>query len=575
MSSDIAFLSPWVTHLSVSMLNSSNALVRLDFNRFRYFGMPLTKNIKKGKVKYAKRDDLAQRLYNVIVGNETVGTSTKIAIFSAARSHIIHCDMNGLIPFSEAAVISVLQHNSARQRRGEIKDSSETNIRASISTLLKWMELPVTSWLSVIPSSGKTQHVPIKGYSDSDLKRMIPLLRGLFKQLHQQFVSLPELHLKAGKKKATMTFQWNGKQYLVSAGINKMFCAATFLLSYYTWSNSSVLYQLKRPQTVSHKLSDDWYQMPAFKRRAFKTLTVEIGDHDQLEVPKYALQFFDQLLEASRLLDPRPDSWLLLSNIHGQPVAMNGGKLHEFKVGFLERYFPMKDSQGERLLPGVQRFRATGSQLTLARRGLMHAALLLDNTPQVIKLAYSGGNPHENNQMNRDISHTLEQTVRDRQGVSAAKKKVCEAQKVEVLAYEAYMQRAMPPIRSASGSYCQTNDKERAQRFTTRARHRGLLVEGELLACADLLACWQCEHQVLVESVSDLWCVLSFRECLEESSYLHLDDLHHQKNFGQVMINIDARLKLINNKVLRQAQRKLVKDGRHPLWPDVASVSIF
>ncbi|HEH9426311.1 hypothetical protein [Aeromonas jandaei] len=575
MSNDVALLSPWVAHLSISGRCGNNSPLHLDFNRFRYFGMPQTKDIQNGKAKYAKRDDLAQSLYKAIVGHEDAELSTKTTIFTAARLHVTYCDKHGLIPLSEAAVISELQHNSTRQRRGEIKDSTETSKRSHLSTLLQWMELPVTSWLHIIPSSGRTQSVPTKGYSDSDLMQMLPLLRGLFKQLHQQFVSAPKLHLNAHKHTATMTFQWKGQQYLVSSGISKMFYAATFLLSYYTWSNSSVLYQLKRPQTVSHKLSDDWHQMPAFKRRAFKTLTVEIGNHDRLEVPKYALQFFDQLLEASRLLDPRPDGWLLPSNNNGLPVMMTGGKLSGFKSKWLARYFPMYDNQGERLWPVVQRFRATGGHLTLARKGPMYAALLLDNTPQVVKLAYSSGNPHENNQMNRDVSHTLEQAVRDRQGVSAAKQKVREAQKVEVLAYEAYVQRAMPPTRSANGSYCQTNDSDRAQRFTTRARQRGLLAEGERLSCADLLACWECRHQVLVESVSDLWCILSFRECLEESLYLHLDSQHHQKNFGQVLINISARLKLVNNKVLRQAQRKLANDGRHPLWPDAASVGVF
>ncbi len=33
-----------------------------------------------------------------------------------------------------------------------------------------------------------------------------------------------------------------------------------------------------------------WYTMPAFKRRAFKTIQIEIGEHE-LEIPKYAMTF--------------------------------------------------------------------------------------------------------------------------------------------------------------------------------------------------------------------------------------------------------------------------------------------
>lgn len=575
MSDNLTLLAPWVEYMCVTARDGNNAPRNLDFNRFRYHGIPQTKTIKAGKATAAQRDDLAQRLFGAITEREDAEPATKMTIFDTARQHVSYCDQHTLTPLTKTSVASQLQHNASRQRRGEIKDSTETSKRASLSTLLQWLELPATAWMPAITSSGKTQTEPTLGYSDGDLKQMLPLLRGLFKQLQRQFVADPERHLSVYHNVATMTFTWKGQVYAVRGGVSMLFYAATYLLSYYTWTNSFVLYQLKRPQTVSHTLSDDWHQMPAFKRRAFKTLSVEIGDHNRLEIPKYALQFFDQLLHASRLLDPRADGWLLPANDQGQATMMTGGKLAHFKSGWLAKHFPMQDARGERLWPVVQRFRATGGKLALARKGPMDAALLLDNTPRIVSLAYSRGNAHENDQMNRDTSHTLEQAVRDRQGVDAAKQKVREAQKVEVMTYETYVQRATPPSRNANGSYCQERGEDRAQRFTTRARQRQLLTEGERLACADLLACWLCEHQVLVESVSDLWCVLSFRECLEESCYLHLDSQHHQNNFGQAIANIDARLKLVSNRVLRQAQRKLADDGRHPLWPDAASVGVF
>lgn len=573
---NLSMLEHWDNRLSISLRNGNNAIQRMDFNRFRYAGTPSTRSILSGDVTLANRDVIVIRIFKTITEREEVASSTKMGAFRAMLNLLAFCDQHELTPLTKEGVIGYLNHLNARQRCGEIKDSAVVQQRAALSSVLQWLELPARDWLFSIASPRKTQSVSTKGYSDEDLKQLLPLLRGLFKQLYQQYIADPERHIQAPLTVSTMTFEWKGSQYAVYGGINKLFCSAIFLMSYYTWANASVLYQLKRPHTVSQKLSDEWHQMPAFKRRAFKTITVEIGAHGRLDIPKYALQFFDQLLNASRLLNPNPDGWLLPSvNFVGQVTMMSGAVINDFKLKWLSKYFPMTDARGERLWPVIRRFRATGGQLALAQKGVMNAALLLDNTPDVVKRAYSSGNPHENNLMNRDTSHTLEQAVRDRQGVAKAKEKVRETLKVNVLAYEAYIQYATPPARSANGSYCKDQNGSKAQRFSTHARQRGLLKEGERLACADLLGCWGCEHQVLVETLDDVWCILSFREHIIESSYLHLDNKHHQNNFGDILTNIDARLKLLNPKIVRQAENKMAKNGRHPLWPDEANANSF
>ncbi|WP_405081210.1 hypothetical protein ACI51X_21310 [Pectobacterium versatile] len=399
----------------------------------------------------------------------------------------------------------------------------------------------------------------------------MPLLRSIFKQLYKQFILDPDLHIKASTSMPTMIFSWQGKNYPACGGVSKMIYAATYLLSYYTWSNSGILYTLKRPSIGSHSPSDNWHQMPAFKRRAFKTITVEIGDNNRLEIPKYASQFFDQLMNASTLLDPRPNGLLLPAySYRTKSIQMvSSCLLNDFKSQWLNKHFPMTDDHGERLWPVPRRFRATGSYLTLIFKGPMETALLLDNTPDTVEQAYSSGNRHENNQMNRDTSHALEHVARDRQGVELAKQKVRDEQNIEMLTYESYVKRASPLMRSAHGSYCNDAMNTMAQKFTSRAHNHELITEGEKLACADLLQCWSCHHQVLVESVTDLWCVLSFRECLEQSIFIHLDKTHYTKNFSNTIVNIDNRLKLLNQKTLQKARNKLADEGRHPLWTDV------
>ncbi|EOH0515800.1 hypothetical protein ACNPDE_003689 [Vibrio fluvialis] len=579
MSKTLKLIAPWVEHLCIPIRNGANAHTLLDFNRFRYRGVPKTHEIKLGNVQLLDRDDIAQRMFIAITGKEDVSPATKGNIFLAARRHFAFCDAQTppLQPLSETAYVKELEYNSIRQRRGEIKDSTESRKRADLSSLYQWQDLSIKNIKPLkIRHSGCSQTEPTRGYSDADLKLLLPLLRSIFKQLYQQFIVDPQLHFQASPNEKTMVFSWKGNDYPVSGGASKIFYAATFLLSYYTWSNSTVLYSLRRPQTSTHAISSNWYQMPAFKRRAFKTVTVELGDHGRIEIPKYATQFFDQLLIASKLVDPSPNGLLLPAYSYRSKKVqmMSGSLLNDFKAKWFTKNFPMTDERGEILWPVPRRFRATGSHLTLALKSTLEAAILLDNTPRTIALAYSSGNPHENDLMNRDTSQTLEQIVRDRQSVELAKQKVREAQKVEVLAYEAYIRRASPPTRSAHGSYCKEPRGAMAEKFTSRARAHGLITESENLACADLIKCWSCGHQVLVESVTDLWCVLSFRECIEESACLHIDNAHYKKNFGEALAKIDLRLKQLSPKVVQQARRKLADEGRHPLWMDIDSVNI-
>jgi hypothetical protein len=576
MKGNLIFTEPWVEQLCIPVRNGANAYTLLDFNRFRYHGVPKTYEIKQGNEQLLERDEIARTLFITLTGHNDVTPATMNNIFIAARRHFSFCDnqVPTLSPLSDVAYINELNYYSHRQRLGEIKDSTETRIQADLTTLYRWLGLPTKSIKPRIrPGNSQTEHT--RGYSENDLKKLLPLLRSLFKQLSKQFIFDPASHIQTSPGTATMVFSWKGKCYPVCAGVSKIFYVATYLLSYYTWSNSTILYTLKRPGPGINSISGNWHQMPAFKRRAFKTITVEIGEHNRLEIPKYAAQFFDQLITAAELLDPGPDGLLLPAYSHRNKCVqmMSACLLNDFRSNWLNRYFPMYDDRGEPLWPVPRRFRATGSHLTLALKDPMEAALLLDNTPETIRHAYSDGNPYENNQMNRDTSLTLEQIVRDRQGIASAKQKVREAQKVEVLAYEAYVRRASPPARNAHGSYCKDRAGDMAQKFTARARSHALITQNESLVCADLLACWSCPHQVLVESITDLWCILSFRECLEQSLCHHIDKSHYSKNFDETLTKIDIRLKSLSPGILRKAYRKLADEGRHPLWLDIQTIS--
>ena len=567
--SNLNLIAPWAEHLSVTVLNSANAPTIMDFNRLRYQGVPETAVIKAGTATLVNRDAWAIRLHAVISQAEALANATKYELFRITCQYLRHCDQYQLNAFNQDSVKHQLRFWNERQRRGEIKDSTETTCRSNLSKTLQLLELPAKDWLPIIPTSGVSQQEPTQGYSQGDLKQLLPLIRAIFKQCCGQFLDNPELHRQTYCNQVTMSFVWQGDIYPVRSGIPKLFSAATYLLGYYTFSNNQQLFNFKRPKNASYSLSetDNWYMMSVFKRRSFKTVTVQIGAND-LHIPSYGLTFFNLLLEASRQLNQNSDSLLLGTvNNRKQVVPLNNHCLNSFCC-WLDQFL-LPDDQGHRLRPSLRRFRATGSLLMQAAgQGVIKTATVLGNTPQVIKQHYSEGNQHENNQMLRDASQTIEQSARYQQDMDTAKAAVCEAQAVEVLTYEAYLKKVTPPQRNAHGSYCSKPWSQKAKDWVAKAQQRNIPL-GERLACADLLACFSCSHQVLVEDEMSLWALLSFRECIEYSAY----QTPLNTNFGTILLNIDQRLSQINPKALKLAEQKLAQEGRHPFWEDAQSLN--
>ncbi|MDF5247439.1 hypothetical protein P3679_24520, partial [Vibrio parahaemolyticus] len=238
----------WEKALTQKVIDGVNGVVTLDFNRFRYFDIPITKKILANNSKYANRDIVAYKLFEAIMENQDYSDPTKYDLFITARSHFRFCDSNGLLPLTKDPTLKEIEFYKSRQRRGEIIDSTLTQRISGLKNLLKIMEVEYQKWMPNFSFSGKSQSKPTAAYSDNDLRKLLALLHEIFKQLHQQFISSPQFHIDAGHKKQTMVINLADKNLSVRAGITKLMCCATFLLSFYTWCNSSILFQLKRPE---------------------------------------------------------------------------------------------------------------------------------------------------------------------------------------------------------------------------------------------------------------------------------------------------------------------------------------
>lgn len=563
------YLSGWAPDLCIHLDNGNSRLA--DFNRFLVIGFPSTEKLKQGgQFDDADRDGFILQIKNIFDKELEEGAShrTLYTLFRSASLYLRWCDREKHPAFSKYSLEGYMSHLQHEVMRGALKRSTyKTKHSHMVALFTRHLELPYHYFDNVVVFDNSDAE-PYEAYTRSDLNQLLPFLRQVFKQAYIQFIENPDRHMKAWKTKPTMTFEWQGKRYSMASGITKMMCAATYLLAYYTYANTSDLLQLKRPNNASMSVGEVWYTMPAFKRRAFKTIQVEIGANE-LEIPKYASSFFDKLLNASKIIDINGDAPLLLA-VNSQKVQpLRNTTLQAFLKLWVEKHFSFIDQTGRRLRPVVSRFRETGSQLTTYFQGEMINDIMLNNTPNTRNRHYSRGNNHTNNGMIQDAISIREEQIT--KGISFQHAK--ENLGIDVLVVEKEYKNSMPDLsRTPNGGSCNAPFGEKSKRYTKKAKKLGLAIDGERLACADLLKCFGCPNQVIVQSVSDIWCLLSFKACIEESLYLHLNPSHYRKNFEYIVQFIERKiLPSLDKRILKQAEAK-TDNGYHPAWSDSESI---
>ncbi|EKM5743697.1 hypothetical protein PU345_002989 [Enterobacter kobei] len=558
------FKNPWSKELTLQVITGGNERTVIDFNRYNYLHFPGTSAIKTGNVTPVSRSHSAKDIV-LAFKNSQYSSVSKHTFFTYLRKYIIFCDKNSLHLFTEDSVHKYGGFQVQRTLKREIKNSTFTTLISETKSLFLLLGFP-GRWFETLPTLGRNQTEPWKAYSDNDLRKLLPLLRSFFKQTAQWFLETPDALTLSLRHRAPATFRWKGTTYPVDSVICKLIACAVYLLSYYTWANNSVLLSLQRPQGAQANTDSNWYQMPAFKRRAFRVVTVEIGDHGQLNIPRYSMDFFNTLLKVSTKLSPEPGSLLFQVYNENGLSPVSASHLRAFNL-YIDDFFHLVDDKNCRLHPIISRFRATGSQTAQIHHSHMYTARLLGNTPNTVRRHYSEGNEFENNAMMQDALLIFSDMAKKGISVDTAKERQKKKLNILVLTYEKMLKLHNRPMQQAHGSYCSNPYGPQAEKFLYRAERHNLL-SSEKYACSDLLSCFSCPHQVIVAETADIWCLLSFKECIEESIYRHVDNTHFNKNYGGVLDKIDRILITIDQRVLKKAERKLADEGPHPLWQE-------
>lgn len=549
--------------LSLKMGISKTAY--FDFERLRYLEVPRLKDIPKAK--HANRDDRVNEWFEIFRDYNEYTDQTKNGFLHDFTKYVKFCDINNVEVESSIAVEIWERHLINQVRVHAISVNSARKLISTMKSILTLFDCPVFDWFSKYPIF-RSELNPTNAYSDVELTKLVRSLKTLQHQLGKHIKENPQLHLAASPNTFTATYSDNSRRLNVCAVITKYFCASFFLMAYYTWANMTSILNMKKPKR-RNGASGIWYEQSVLKNRANKFVTIAIGENNSTHIPKHALRFMENLLEISSLIKTDDDHLFFQSRL-GVISTLEASHLQTF-TNWLCKHFELKDDYGQSLRPEAKRFRATGSSKYIAlTNNVTEASLILGNTPNTIHRHYTRGNESENNMQLQAVAHTLEGAVRCGE-IQDAKEKTRNILKVEVLPYESFIQKYSPtnqkPERSPIGTGCTDPFGDKADKYRRKINFSPKALDVSNLACADILNCFFCTNQVVIEEVDDIWCLLSFKCSLEESRANHLNRSQFKNNFEEILHRVNQVLFRIDPKIRRQAERKL-KEKRHPLWPE-------
>jgi hypothetical protein len=550
-------------HLKLPLKTGIAKIVNFDFERFRYMSVPSKANFSNSVI--ASREYDVERWFQYFKNENEYADTTKWGYIHDFIKFVRLCDELRLNPETEQAVIAWERHLVESVRLGSMHINSARKLISSIKAILSKLHDDATSWFSQY-SLFRSEIHPTQGYSDKELAKLIRIIHLFFKQVSSKIISNPTQFNASGCSENKVLFTYGGAEHKVNNALTKCFSAAYFLLAYYTFANSTCILKMVKTR-AGNQGNNIWFEQSVFKARANKYVSISIGDNGTFTVPKYALSFFEQLLKLSSVTS---DSESLLFSITNQTVAaLEFNHVQSFST-WIQKKFNLLDDYHKPLKALSTKFRASGSYRYLALTGNeIETASLLGNTPTVMKRHYSTGNESENYKQLHATATTLENAIKCGD-INEAKRQTKDILEVEVLPYEEFINKYSftEPQKTVLGTGCKSPFGQEAEKYQRKMNFSPQILNVENLACSDVVNCFFCKNQVIIESVEDIWCLLSFRECILDSKEEHTNKTQFVRNFEELLERINLTLFSLTPSVKRKAQKKLLFDGRHPLWPE-------
>ncbi|MBY6188461.1 hypothetical protein KUV89_17735 [Marinobacter hydrocarbonoclasticus] len=566
-------------NLTVRGVKEDKRPLTIYVGRLAYLGVPkVTRSGSKGQSTLSLAGEVVKsRLPMVVQVREFLDSQSNIHSASTgfgAMKQVFRA-LDGLavpVELTPACINTLRQHTIEQCRQDPASHSKWSEAMRWFRRFLRWLgRSDLADTLPVPPSPRARAGTPLP-YTDDEFRAVVRDLFTVFNSLGKK--------LKANEvpEQANCPFSQPAKRWAVnpqntSAWQVKFVSCAFFLVAAYTGKNTSNLIKLRRTDVAGHKYQFDkalgLYRLVSEKgRQGGKENPVDVG------FTKRGLDFLNAYFGLLEQMDLPEDTWLfprIMDGVYtGKPISLDS--LAKFNKWFLPRC-------AGKIQPVVSRFRKTKSEgLYSATGSLSLVAEGLNNELGTVARAYVNGNPHENNNRLGSAAEAIELIARGetlekaREAVEATYGKARRLKDMQQTSEKV-------PRKTKIGTRCKDPFGEKAKRAQTNLEKAGLVREGEEVPCFQFLDCFKCEHRALVAEVDDIWCMLSFLECLVEA--LIKPTINHS---GFPVDKVRAVIKRVRAdlgevecnypEVYAEARAKF-NNETHPLWDDEDAAQDF
>lgn len=323
-----------------------------------------------------------------------------------------------------------------------------------------------------------------------------------------------------------------------------------YLIARYSAWTDSTLKNISTDSIEFDKQDGEWVHLKGFKPRGgYKNLETTLfnGFNDGEAIRKSGYRLLVDIIRVSESFGIKHDKLFY--------TVKSDGEVRSFRPQprlkqFILQQLPMLKTINS------QRFRET--EIAIAHnRSFQHAVNRSGSTSAVVKRHYSDGLPGETNRQ-------LNNTVNAIYDVANAGQKKKSAQEIKRKLYDIH---PIPIVTDKTsntpmGTRCQAGSAGTLSKFHKRAEKHGF----GSLSCADLTSCFGCRHAAIIDSVDDIWNLISFKNQLINGRIFSVDADHHDDNFGEVMANIDAAISKCSTLNVESANQKYNNEGPHPFW---------
>jgi hypothetical protein len=374
---------------------------------------------------------------------------------------------------------------------------------------------------------------PVEGY---DQKRYRELIKLLFKRFHQAYAYLSSSNPRQDMFSDEVT------------ALNTLMNSAYFLIARYSAWTDSTIKNINKNDVVFDNKDGEWVYFSGTKMRGGKKkLEIDMPGESK-KIKKTGYSIIKTLLELHKKYEINHEQILFSVTAKGKPTFF--ARNQSFQKEILNAIHGLGSLN-------TQRIRETEISISHTRDGLVGAIKRSGSSANVVKRHYSEGSSAEHKSQLGAIAVTMHD-------IAKAKGDLTSVQNIKKQLYGKYSIPISQDISAKSntpiGTRCTTPSTK--DTFPKKAEKLGF---GQL-ACADLIACFECKSAALIDSVDDIWNLISFKERLNNGKLFSVDREHHAKNFNEVIARIEIVLEQFAPENVQQAERKLITEGSHPFW---------